>query len=227
MLRKLLLEERIIGDVLSVVHTEPVGWWHFAHSYVRGNWRRESTTAPSLLTKSCHDIDILLWLLCSPTSYSIQDKALPHLPSTVSSTGSLQYFKAARKPVAAGNATNCLSCPIEQSCKYSAKKIYAEQEVYGLDSGNTRWPVSIVVPDIESYGTAEERERWWPSSLTTTTEPYPGTRSAVGLGTVDVFTSPITTCAMSNLSPSHGRMMLHLRPLSRPAWWQIQHRRRT
>lgn len=35
MLRKLLLEERVIGDVLSLNHTEPVGWWHFTHSYVR------------------------------------------------------------------------------------------------------------------------------------------------------------------------------------------------
>jgi predicted dehydrogenase len=35
LLRKLLLEDKVIGDVLSVNHTEPVGWWHFAHSYVR------------------------------------------------------------------------------------------------------------------------------------------------------------------------------------------------
>lgn len=35
MLRKLLLEDRVIGDVLSINHTEPVGWWHFTHSYVR------------------------------------------------------------------------------------------------------------------------------------------------------------------------------------------------
>lgn len=35
LLRKLLLEEDVIGDVLSMEHTEPVGWWHFAHSYVR------------------------------------------------------------------------------------------------------------------------------------------------------------------------------------------------
>lgn len=34
-LRKLLLEDKVIGDILSINHTEPVGWWHFAHSYVR------------------------------------------------------------------------------------------------------------------------------------------------------------------------------------------------
>lgn len=35
LLRKLLLEDDVIGDVISMEHTEPVGWWHFAHSYVR------------------------------------------------------------------------------------------------------------------------------------------------------------------------------------------------
>lgn len=161
LLRKLLLEDRVIGDILSVSHTEPVGWWHFTHSYVRGNWRRESTTAPSLLTKSCHDIDVLLWLLCSPPSYSAADdtgRSEPHLPKTVSSLGALQYFRRSRKPQAAGTATNCLSCPAEPSCKYSAKRIYLGPDLVGLRSGNKGWPVSIVVPDIESYGTLEAGE---------------------------------------------------------------------
>jgi predicted dehydrogenase len=35
LLRKLLLEEKAIGDIVSISHTEPVGWWHFSHSYVR------------------------------------------------------------------------------------------------------------------------------------------------------------------------------------------------
>ena len=35
LLRKLLLEDKIIGEILSINHTEPVGWWHFTHSYVR------------------------------------------------------------------------------------------------------------------------------------------------------------------------------------------------
>lgn len=34
-LRKLVREDNVIGDVVSVEHTENVGWWHFAHSYVR------------------------------------------------------------------------------------------------------------------------------------------------------------------------------------------------
>ncbi|KAL9008827.1 MAG: hypothetical protein Q9173_006085 [Seirophora scorigena] len=35
LLRKLLLEDGVIGEVLSIEHAEPVGWWHFSHSYVR------------------------------------------------------------------------------------------------------------------------------------------------------------------------------------------------
>ncbi|KAK8013927.1 oxidoreductase YjmC [Apiospora arundinis] len=155
MLRQLLLEDRVIGDILSVVHTEPVGWWHFSHSYVRGNWRKESTTAPSLLTKSCHDIDILLWLLCSPAPGS---NAPPHLPSTVSSSGSLQFYKRSRKPKAAGNATNCLSCPIEKDCMYSSKSIYVGPRHMGLETGNIRWPISIVTPDIESFDETKRKD---------------------------------------------------------------------
>ena len=45
LLRKLLLEDCAIGEILSIEHTEPVGWWHFSHSYVRsvgkcsGDWK--------------------------------------------------------------------------------------------------------------------------------------------------------------------------------------------
>ncbi|QDS75273.1 hypothetical protein FKW77_000956 [Venturia effusa] len=115
-----------------------------SHSYVRGNWRREDTTVPSLLTKSCHDIDVLLWLLCSPKN--AEDTSPPHLPSTISSSGLLSQFRKARKPSAAGDATNCLSCPIEKTCIYSAKSIYLDKH---LSVGNTGWPVKIVVPEIE------------------------------------------------------------------------------
>ena len=114
----------------------------------RGNWRKESTTAPSLLTKSCHDIDLILWLL-SPASSS-QEEA--HQPSHVSSAGSLSYFRRSRKPEAAGNATNCLSCPVEESCLYSAKKIYRERH---LSKAKLGWPLKILVPEIEDCVASE------------------------------------------------------------------------
>jgi len=144
MLRKLVLQDRVVGDILSIENTEPVGWWHFSHSYVRGPWRKESSTAPSLLTKSCHDIDFILWLLCS--NPSPQSNVPPHLPEKITSVGHLSYFRRNRKPVAAGSATNCFNCPIEASCKFSAKKIYVERH---LREGHTDWPVKIVNPEIE------------------------------------------------------------------------------
>lgn len=99
---------------------------------------------PSLLTKSCHDIDLLLWLLCSPPASSSSNP--PHLPSSVSSSGSILYFKRSRKPALAGKATNCLSCPAESECLYSARKIYIQDH---LAKGVAGWPVNIVAPDIE------------------------------------------------------------------------------
>ena len=35
LLRKLVREDRVVGNIMSIEHTEPVGWWHFQHSYVR------------------------------------------------------------------------------------------------------------------------------------------------------------------------------------------------
>lgn len=55
-------------------------------------------------------------------------------------------FRRSRKPPQAGTATNCLSCPHESSCQYSAKKIYLSRH---LKHGNTGWPVKIVDPEIE------------------------------------------------------------------------------
>ncbi|KAK5125610.1 hypothetical protein LTR85_011884 [Meristemomyces frigidus] len=145
LLRHLLLERKAIGEVLSIEHTEPVGWWHFSHSYVRGQWRKESISAPSLLTKSCHDIDFILWMLCSPLAGS--DEQTPHVPSNVSSAGSLKQFRRSMKPKEAGNATNCLNCPIKDSCMYNSPRIYYDRH---LAKGNAKWPVHIVNPEVES-----------------------------------------------------------------------------
>ncbi|CEJ82646.1 hypothetical protein VHEMI02697 [[Torrubiella] hemipterigena] len=155
-LRRLLIDEKAIGNISSATHTEPVGWWHFTHAFVRGNWRNSKTTAPSLLTKSCHDIDFLLWLLCSPEKAG---QGEPHLPTTVSSSGGIHFFKKSRKPAAAGDATNCTKCPLGDSgCKYSAKNLYLGPHEESISAGNTKWPINIVVHDIEDYKTIDERK---------------------------------------------------------------------
>ncbi|RYC83885.1 hypothetical protein BFJ63_vAg13270 [Fusarium oxysporum f. sp. narcissi] len=143
MMRKLLLEDKVIGDIMAVNHTEPVGWYHFTHSYVRGNWRNEKAAAPSLLAKSCHDIDILYWILAAPPPGSNKPT---HVPKDISSSGSLQYFRKERKPVEAGNATNCLSCAYEPSCQFSAKRIYTGAD---LKSQQQEHFCTVVAPEIE------------------------------------------------------------------------------
>ncbi|KAK5261096.1 hypothetical protein LTR40_002893 [Exophiala xenobiotica] len=151
LLRKLLTSDQVVGEIVSIEHTEPVGWWHFSHSYVRGNWRRSTPDGVgSLLTKSCHDLDFLMWLLCSPSPLT-GDK--PHLPSTISSTGAITHFRRARKPKDAGGSTNCLSCPAEPNCIYSAKKIYRDKWL--RKEKDTGWPLKIVVPEMEDIVMAQ------------------------------------------------------------------------
>jgi hypothetical protein len=58
----------------------------------------------------------------------------------------MTQFRRARKPKAAGTTTNCLTCPIERTCNYSAVRIYNDHH---LSTGHTGWPVKIVAPDIE------------------------------------------------------------------------------
>ncbi|THH02425.1 hypothetical protein EW026_g475 [Hermanssonia centrifuga] len=136
-----IIRSGALGQLINIVHVEPVGYYHFAHSYVRGSWAREKESCFSLMTKSCHDIDILChWLS-------------PGTPTRVSSFGSLQHFRKASKPPAAGSATRCLECPIERECAYSAKKIYLEP----VQQGNSGWPASTIVdgiPDIENVTAA-------------------------------------------------------------------------
>ena len=54
-----LIRSNTIGEILNIQHLEPIGWYHYAHSYVRGNWRREDTSSFLLMAKCCHDVDLL------------------------------------------------------------------------------------------------------------------------------------------------------------------------
>lgn len=134
---KELIDSNRIGEVLHIDLTEPVGYWHFAHSFVRGNWSSTEDSTFSLLAKCCHDIDLLYWWLSGERNQCTR----------VSSFGSLQYFRKGRKPEAAGGATRCLDCPISDTCIYSARKLYLDRAYQG-DWG---WPLNAVVQsdDIE------------------------------------------------------------------------------
>ena len=119
-----------LGPLINVVHIEPVGYWHFAHSYVRGNWARESESSFSLMTKSSQYVSLVSpFRPCRKAHIAIfSDIDLichylyPDGPTRVSSFGSLQHFRKAKKPAEAGEAKRCLDCAYEPNCAYSAKK---------------------------------------------------------------------------------------------------------
>jgi predicted dehydrogenase len=127
LIKRLLAEERI-GRLVSVEHLEPVGWWHQAHSFVRGNWRNEAESGPMLLTKSCHDIDWLVYVVGTA-------------PARVSSFGSLSHFRASERP--AGAADRCLDCSVETTCPYSAKRLYLGALA---DPEQHEWPLGAITP---------------------------------------------------------------------------------
>ena len=63
---KKVIDSGAIGEITNVQQTENVGYWHYSHSYVRGNWRREDETTPSILAKCCHDLDMLYYYIGKP-----------------------------------------------------------------------------------------------------------------------------------------------------------------
>ena len=126
---KTLLDSGAIGEVISIQHLEPVGYWHQAHSFVRGSWRNEAESSSMLLAKSCHDLDWLRYVMDAPCR-------------SLSSFGALTHFTHAQKPAAAGEAKRCLECAYEPHCPYSARKIYLGR----LERGDAGWPVDVVAP---------------------------------------------------------------------------------
>lgn len=124
-----LISEGAIGSVTHLDHFERIGDQHFAHSYVRGNWRREEEASSALMSKSCHDLD---WICAVVGSQA----------TSVASFGSLSHFKEANAPEGAGH--RCLHCAVEADCAFSARRFYmaALESESGWD-----WPLSVVAEE--------------------------------------------------------------------------------
>ena len=56
---KKLISDGAIGSLKNISHTEPVGFYHFAHSFVRGNWRSEAESCSAMTSNCCHDVDLI------------------------------------------------------------------------------------------------------------------------------------------------------------------------
>lgn len=132
---KEILDSGELGKIVAIRHEENIGNFHMAHSFVRGNWRNDQLSSPIIMQKSCHDLDILLWLTGAHCT-------------KVAAFGSLDYFTGVNAPE---NSTDrCLSCPAAANCRFDAWKAYLP--VLGS------WPANVVClePSEEALRTALE-----------------------------------------------------------------------
>lgn len=130
---KEILDRGVIGDIVSIQHFEPVGYYHQAHSFVRGNWANSLLSSPMLLAKACHDIDWIRYIADSKCK-------------SVSSFGNLMHFKQENAP--AKSSSRCVNCECESECPYSAIKIYMKR----AERGDFDWPVRIITDDLTVEG---------------------------------------------------------------------------
>ena len=118
---KEIIDSGELGKIVAIKHSENIGNFHMAHSFVRGNWRNDRLSSPIILQKSCHDLDILLWLTGAHCT-------------KVAAFGTLSYFKEANAPV--GSSDRCCTCSAADNCRFDAKKCY-------LPTLGT-WPTDVV-----------------------------------------------------------------------------------
>lgn len=111
-----LMNSGAIGEVISIQHLEPIGHIHMSHSYVRGNWHNSKQTTPIILAKSCHDLDILKWMINKPSK-------------RIQAFGDLKWFQKGNAPE--GSTERCADgCKIETECPYSALRIYHRKRIW-------------------------------------------------------------------------------------------------
>ena len=127
---KKVIEEGLLGEIAVIDQIENVCYWHQAHSFVRGNWRNSKETSPMILQKSCHDMDIILYLM---GKHCLR----------LSSFGSLRYFRRENAPK--GAPERCLdNCPHKDSCPYYAPRLYL--------TNNISWPTDTISSDLSYEG---------------------------------------------------------------------------
>lgn len=132
-----LLGQGALGRIVHLDLREHVARWHFVHSYVRGKFRSAATSAPILLAKACHDLDLLAWFADAEVQ-------------AVSSFGSLLHFDAEGAP--AEVPPRCTDgCPVQASCPDDAVRFYLGPE----DAIAELWPFS----DLGSERSRTSRRR--------------------------------------------------------------------
>lgn len=108
-----LAVDESLGEIVSITHRLGVGIDRATHTFVRGPWSKPELTSPMILSKGCHDLDII--------SAIIGSKA-----SKVYSVGGRYFFTDEKMPD--GAAARCIDCPIEAGCRFSAVDLYQRRK---------------------------------------------------------------------------------------------------
>ncbi len=127
-----LLQSGVIGRLIHIHAMEQVAYWHYCHSYVRGNWRRSEDTSPMIMAKCCHDLDLIQHYAGSKSK-------------AISSYGQLNFFKKENAPE--GCSDRCSTCIHKDTCLYSAYRLYVQRwKDYG--SLPDVWPQNVITSDV-------------------------------------------------------------------------------
>lgn len=126
-----LLDSGVIGQLVTIESLEQVGYFHQAHSYVRGNWRRSEDSTPMIMAKCCHDLDLMQFYARSKCK-------------SISSVGSLTYFNREHMPE--GASERCLDCPHQDTCPYSATYYLRNWEERGKPEN--AWPWNVITTTL-------------------------------------------------------------------------------
>ena len=106
-----------LGEILNIQMSEHVSYHHLTNSYVRGKWANSDISKTSmLLAKSCHDIDLMAWIMGE------------YKPVSVSSFGARTQFVPGNAPEGATDRCVRDNCPYLETCNYSSKRIYLDYE---------------------------------------------------------------------------------------------------
>ena len=133
-----------LGRVITIDHRENVSYWHMSHSFVRGNWSNEALSAPMILAKCCHDLDILVWVM--------QQRV-----RRLSSFGGLTHYRPESAP--ANAPAHCTDgCPAEATCPWYAPRLY-DADIHRRSQLEPFQPHGFMLTAADMFNTQPE-DRW-------------------------------------------------------------------
>lgn len=164
-----------IGNIVNITMLENVSYYHYAHSFIRGNWHNRENSSPMILAKCCHDLDLM---------YSFAGA----IPDKITSFGGLDHFKKDRDDLPA----RCTDgCPIKENCLYYAPRIYEDilpllhiTSKSGKSVDKAVAKLAIKFPHLKNYPPFSKINQYngWPVSVITPETSIDAKRKALDTG---------------------------------------------